>query len=447
MKINRHIHQTLRLKNFLATVLILTLLFTAAWLSRQYHTQIDLSANAGNTLSETSVKVLEKIPDAVIIKAFINEAALKRQLSQLLKRYQQVKANITVEFIDPKLALEQAREYNIGQQGAVVVEYRGRSEKITYVDETSLTNALLQLASTQELWITFLSGHGERSPAGLANFDLGLFGQELKKRRIKARTLSLTTVAAIPDNSSLLVLAGPAVALLPGELDIISQYINAGGNVLILTDPDNHYLADIEQQLGIHKLPGTLVDSSSGLYGIDNPSFVLTSEYEQHPVTLGFHNIAVFPLTAALQVEDENEYLSEALLSSDERSWTESGEIAGKIRFDADSEEREGPLDFAFALTRELNNGKQQRIIIIGDGDFLSNAYLGNVGNLELGLRMINWLTENDQFIDIPAKMTLGKTLQLSTVAIAIIGLGFLIILPAAFFVAGFIIWRKRKRR
>ncbi len=447
MKINRHIHQTLRLKSLLQTVLILMLLIMAAWLSRQYYRQIDLSANAGNTLSGASVKVLKKLPDPVIFKVFINEASLKRQISQLLARYQSIKKNITVEFIDPKSALKQAQKYNIGAMGAVVVEYHSRHQQITYVDETSLSNALLQLAGAQERWATFLTGHGERSPVGKANFDLGLFGKELEKRHIKAQPLNLAEIASIPDNSSLLVLAGPAVTLLPGEIKIISQYIHNGGNLLLLSDPDNPYLIDIENQLGIHKLPGTLVDSSSGLYGIDNPGFILTHDYKRHPVTRGFRNIAVFPFTAALQKDDESAYHNEALLSSSERSWTESGDIAGTIRFDADSVEHEGPLDFAFALTRELSHGKQQRIIVVGDGDFLSNAYINNVGNLELGLRMINWLTENDQFIDIPAKITYGKTLSLSTTTIAIIGLGFLLVLPILFFMTGFIIWRQRKRR
>ncbi len=447
MKINRHIHQSLRLKSFLQTVMIVIALIITAWLSRQYYSQIDLSANAENTLSEVSVKVLKKLPDPVIIKVFVSEAPLKRQISQLLARYQSVKNNITLEFFDPKQALEQARKYNIGSLGAVIVEYQGHNEKITYIDEPRLTNALLQLADTQQRWVTFLSGHGERSPVGKANFDLSLFAAELEKRHIKAQSLNLVAMNAIPDNSSLLILAGPAVALLPGEIKIISQYLHNGGNLLLLDDPDNTYLTPIENQLGIQKLPGILVDSSSGLYGIDDPSFILTHDYRSHPLTQGFKNIAVFPVTAALQSHSESEYLSEAFLESSEQSWTETGKISGTIRFDADGMEHEGPLDFAFALTRKLDNDKQQRIIVVGDGDFLSNAYLNNVGNRELGLRMINWLTENDQFIDVPAKITYGKTLAVSTLMMAIIGLGFLLVLPAVFFITGLIIWRKRKKR
>ena len=122
MKINRHIHQTLRLKSFLVTLLLLTLLAAVAWLGNRYPARIDLSFNAGNTLSEVSAKVLAEFDDSVSIRAFIKEPTLRRQISQLLSRYRQIKPDIEVEFIDPDQAPEQAREYQIGQQGAVVID-------------------------------------------------------------------------------------------------------------------------------------------------------------------------------------------------------------------------------------------------------------------------------------------------------------------------------------
>lgn len=448
MKINRHIHQTLRLKNLLLTLILLTCIAAMAWLSQRYPLRVDLSANAANTLSEASTKVLDKLSAPIQIKVYVQEATLRQHIARLLTRYQHHKADIAVEYIDPTTAPEQSRAHHIGPQGAVVVGYQGRSEQITFVDETSLTNALLRLAENQERWLTFLSGHGEPSPQGQANFDVGLFADALKKRGIHAQHINLAQLSAIPDNSSLLVLTSPEVALLPGELALISDYLDNGGNLLLFTDPDKRFLAPIEQRLNITKLPGKLVDARTSLYGIDDPTFVLAGDYTPHPVTQNFNNITLFPLCAALEfAEQDSEYEGIALLNSVRESWSETGPISGKIRFDADGEEREGPLTFAYALTRQLDSDRQQRIIVSGDGDFLSNAYLHNVGNLELGLRMINWLTENDRFIDIPSKVAPGKTLQLSTIAVGLIGFGFLLILPGLFLLIGLIIWRKRKQR
>jgi ABC-type uncharacterized transport system involved in gliding motility auxiliary subunit len=448
MKISKHIHQQIRLKNLLSTVALLLLLGTLAWFSNRYTIQTDVTSNAGNTLSTASQKLLESLPDKIQITAYIKkDPALRSQISQLADRYKRHKPDLTLTYIDPDSQPEKTRELNIASTGIILVEYQGRTEKLAFIDESSLTNALLQLANANERWVTFLTGHGERLPDGIANFDLGQFGKELERRKIRAQTINLATIPAIPDNSALLVITASSVPLLAGEIDLIKQYIRQGGNLLMLTDPDNQQLTSLQQLLGLRQLKGTIVDSRSKLYGIDDPSFVLASEYAPHPITKGFQTITVYPATAALEIGEETDFQTEALLSSAPQSWTETGVMAGKILFDADSDEKQGPLSFAYALTRDIDKKTQQRIVVVGDGDFLSNAYIGNVGNLDMGLRVINWLIHDDRFIDIPAKTTTDKILQLSQISIAIIGFGFLIIIPLLLMGAGFYIWRKRKQR
>lgn len=448
MKISQHIHQRIRIKNTLITVIILAVLIILASVSRAYKTELDLSANNSNTLSSASQKILATLSEPITVTAYIKEPGLQQQLAQLLNRYRRFKDDISIQFIDPTQVPEKARELNIGPQGAIIVDYQGRTEKLLYLDESTLSNALLQLAHNKERWVTFLTGHGERSPVGRANFDLGLFGTQLANHKIKVQTLNLAQFSTIPDNSSLLIIATPAVALLAGELTIIKNYINNGGNLLLLSDPDNPYLESIEQHLGITKLPGIIVDSSSSLYGIDDPSFVLISQYSHHPVTTNFNSITVFPISSALSFDnDETEFETEVLLSTTQKSWSETGNISGKIGFDIDTQEQQGPLSLGYSLTRDFSDKPQQRIAVLGDGDFLSNAYLGNVGNAELGFRMINWLTHDDQFIEIPKKIAPGKSLTLSTTSVAIIGFGFLLILPLLLMIIGLLIWRRRKQQ
>lgn len=448
MKLSPRIHQQLRLKNALVTLLLLCLLGTLAWLSTRYTAQIDITNNAGNTLSQASQKLLASLPDKVILTAYIKKGQpLRTQIAQLVDRYSRYKAELILTFIDPDLEPEKAREYNIGPEGIILVEYQGRTEKLTFIDESSLTNALLQLANANERWVTFLTGHGERSPNGIANFDLGQFGKELARRKINTQSINLATLPAIPDNSALLVITAPAVPFLAGETDIIKRYIQHNGNLLLLTDPDNQQLTVLQNYLGIHQLQGVIVDSSSKLYGINDPSFVLVSEYSQHPITKGFQTITLYPGVAALEIGRQTDFKAEVLLNSSVQSWTETGAIAGKISFNAASHEKHGPLTFAYALTRTINEEAQQRIVVAGDGDFLSNAYIVNVGNLDLGLRMVSWLIHEDRFIDIPAKTATDKSLQLTPTAVGVIGFGFLIIIPLLLVGTGFFIWHKRKQR
>jgi ABC-type uncharacterized transport system involved in gliding motility auxiliary subunit len=437
-----------RLKNSLITLLLVGLLGGLAVLSYYFTAQVDITGNSSNTLSEASQKVVVSLSDKLKITGYIKkDMGLRRQIEQLIDRYRVYKTDISLAFIDPASIPEKTRELNIGSEGGILIEYQGRVERLVLIDEQSLTNALLQLVNANERWVSFLSGHGERAATGIANFDLGTFGKTLDQHKIKAQTLNLATIPAIPDNSSLLVISAPAVSLMTGELTLIKQYLDKGGNLLLLTDPNNSQLTPLLDYLGIRVLEGTLVDGQSKLYGIDDPSFVLASEYSKHPITKGFQTITVYPTVSALEVEPTSPFESTALLSSAKQSWTETSPVSGKIRFDANSAEKAGPLNFAYALTRDMDKDKQQRIVVVGDGDFLSNTYIGNVGNLDMGLRMVNWLIHDDNFIDIPAKTTPDASLQLSNTTIAVLSFGFLIILPSALLLMGILVWRGRNQR
>jgi ABC-type uncharacterized transport system involved in gliding motility auxiliary subunit len=86
-------------------------------------------------------------------------------------------------------------------------------------------------------------------------------------------------------------------------------------------------------------------------------------------------------------------------------------------------------------------------VAIVGDGDFLSNAFLGNGGNLDLGLNLINWLSSDDELIAIPARTAPDTQLILSDTAVLVIGVGFLALLPLGLALTGVLVWYRRRRR
>ncbi|EIC30238.1 GldG family protein [Methylomicrobium album] len=448
MKLTRHVHRQIRLKNRLLTLLFLCAVGGAAWLSARHSYQADWTEARSNTLSPATRKLLQAMSGKVSVTAYIKTGLpIRLQIAHLVDRYTHLKPDLKLDFVDPNNDPQKARALNIGEEGLVVVEYQGRSEKLNFIDEAALTNALLQLTHAEDRWVSFLAGHGERSPDGEANFDLNRFNKELRRRRINAQTVNLAKLPAIPDNSSLLVIASPSVALLPGEAEIVKQYVQRGGNLLLLTDPGDKTLDFIWPLLGLHPLPGRIVDKAAKLAGINDPSFVIVGEYNRHPVTRNFRTLTVYPAAAGFDIAADIDFESAPLLNSGPESWTETGPLAGTIRFHPDSAEKQGPITLAYALTRNLENGSEQRVIVVGDGDFLANTYIDNAGNLDMGLRMINWLVHDDRFIDIPAKTAPDRTLKLTLTGIAVIGFGFLIVLPLGLLGTGFVVWRRRRRR
>ncbi len=461
MKITRTSRLLLGAQNITTVVLYLAALGLLAWLSARYTVQWDWTAGNRNTLAEASQRLLETLQGPVQITAFARENKLLREsISDLVGRYARYKSDLALDFVNPDTDPERVRRLGITLDGELVIEYRGRSEKLRELNEQALSNTLQRVVREEQRWIVFLSGHGERNPQGEANHDLGVFIRELEGKGLKTQRLNLSETPSIPENTSVLVIAAPQVNLLPGEVQLIRNYVDQGGNLLWLGDPgERHGLDPVAEALNVEFLPGTVVDATTQLFGIDDPAFALVTEYPSHAITRGFDGVTLFPQAAALEVKPSESWASAPFLKTLERSWTETGPIADEVRFDEGSEERQGPLTVGVAMERSLGSktptaeksagekGKQQRIIITGDGDFLSNAFLGNGGNLGLGLKMVNWLSHDNRFIEIQAKTAVDRSLTLSKTATLAIGLGFLFLLPLALLGSGIGIWLVRRRR
>ena len=457
MHVTRSSRRQLQLQNLMFVAGLLIFVGLLAWLSTRYSFDADWSSSGRNTLSIDSRQLLDEMPDPIHVTAFATENALVREhIGDLIGRYQRYKANVELTFVNPDAEPDRIRELGITLDGELLLAYQGRSEKVQSLSEQTLTNSLLRIARQKQRRVSFLSGHGERDPLGQANHDLGKFGQLLEQKGIVVDTLKLAETADIPADTNLLVIADPRVVLLPGEIQLVHRYLQAGGNLLWLVEPGAIAGLDpIAEALGIEFLPGTIVDATTQLFGIDNPAFALIPDYPMHPITREMTSLTLYPQASALDVSAPQEWQAEPLLTTLDRAWTEIGPISGTIRFDEDSDERMGPLDIGFVFSRMKNkkdsgdgeSSAEQRVIVIGDSDFLSNAYLGNGGNVELGLNLFNWLNHDDQFITVTARTASDVNLELGKTAQIIIGFGFLFGMPLLLLGSGVAIWWRRRNR
>jgi ABC-type uncharacterized transport system involved in gliding motility auxiliary subunit len=457
MQLTRSSRRQLQLQNLVFLTGLLVLVGLLAWLSTRYSYEADWTSSGRNTLSVDSSKLLDKMPGPIHITAFARETlGVRRHISGLVARYQRHKPDVELSFVNPDADPDRVRELGITLDGELLVAYQGRSEKVQDLSEQDLTNALLRIAHQKERRVVFLEGHGERDPHGQANHDLGKFGALLEQKGIGLETLTLAETPQIPADTSLLVIADPRTPLLVGEVQIINRYVREGGNFLWLAEPGNAAgLEAVAETLGVEFLPGVVVDATTQLFGIDDPAFALIPDYPMHAITREMNSLTLFPQAAALEVSVPEGWQGEPLLTTLDRAWTEIGERRGTIRFDPDSDERMGPLDIGFALHRPQQKSApsagerptEQRVVVIGDADFISNAFLGNGGNIDLGLSLFNWLNHDDSLVTITARTATDINLELSKTAQIMIGFGFLFGLPLLLLGAGLTIWWRRRRR
>jgi len=455
MRVTRTSRRQLQLQNLIFVIGLLVGIGLLAWLSTRYNTEADWTQGGRNTLSLDSRQLLDEMPGDIHVTAFATDnEAVRGHIRDLVERYQRHKPDVDLLFVNPDAEPERTRELGITLDGELLVAYQGRSEKVQALSEQSLTNALMRVARQKQRKVVFLAGHGERDPAGQANHDFGQFGKLLEQKGITLATLNLAEHPQIPADTNLLVIADARVALLTGEVHLLNNYVKQGGNLLWLAEPGKPAgLQPLAETLGVEFLPGVVVDATTQLFGIENPAFAIVPSYPVHPITRELNSLTLFPQAAALEVEPPDGWQAEPLLTTLDRSWTEIGPISGTIKFDKDSDERMGPLDIGYAFTRERkpagddDDAGEQRVVVIGDSDFLSNAYLGNAGNVSLGINLFNWLNHDDQFIAIAARTASDVNVELSRAAQIVIAFGFLFGLPLIMLAAGIGIWWRRRNR
>jgi len=451
MRLTSRARLWLKWQGYLTALLTVIVAALLAFLSTRYERTFDWTVAKRHTISEASRAVLAGLKEPVTVTAYVTERnPLREQIRFLIDRYQRVKSDINLEFVNPDTAPDRVRNAGIRFDGEMVVSYGNRDKHVESHTEQAISNVLQTLARGAERWVVFVKGHGERDLQGRANHDLGQFGEQIGNRGFKVQPLVLAEAGTIPDNTALLVIAGPQAAWLPAEVKAVEDYVTRSGNLLLLTEPGAQQgLEPLLQQLGVRVQTGTIIDPSTRQRDVDNAAIALVVRYPPHPATENFPFLTVFPLAAGLTTEAPEDWEAEPLLQTVEAAWSETGELNGNVVFDEGKDIR-GPLDIGVALTHERGDGKekrQQRIVVIGDGDFLSNTFLGNSGNLDLGLRLVTWLTGDDELIDIPARTAPDQTLNLSSGATLVIGLGFLFVLPLLLLGSGAAIWFKRRRR
>ena len=457
MKITTRTRLQSRLNSAIMALLIVAIAGLVAWLSTRYTVEFDWTRNGRHTLSEASNQVLARMEGPIAITAYSREEAVLRDaVRKFINRYQRIKPDTELHFVNPDVVPDEVRSLGISSYNELVIHYQGRSQHVQPGNEEEFTNALQRLARGAEHWLAFVEGHGERNPLGEANFDLKLWVQQLAHRGFKSQPINLANIHAIPENTRVLVIAGPQVDLLPGEIQLILDFVEQGGNLLWLSDPGPlHGLEALAEKLHVRQEAGVIIDVAGRVLGLEDPTIVIQTAglYPPHPATRDFSYTTLFPKAAALTADDKSPWRVQPLLTTGDHTWAETVVQEGEISFN-EEEDLKGPLNLGLTLERETGTApgenqspRTQRILITGDGDFLSNTYVANSGNLELGIRIVNWLSNDDNFIAIPAQIAPDTQLELSPLASGLIAFSFLIALPVLLFGSGAFIWWHRRKQ
>jgi ABC-type uncharacterized transport system involved in gliding motility auxiliary subunit len=460
MKINRKLRFQLLVQNSFFVVLFLLLVVLLGYVANQYRVAKDITQANRNILTQGSVNVIKQMKAPVNITVFAtkDDASsgdnFRKGMIDFVARYQREKKDISLTFINPSEEPKLAQDAGVKSDGEVIVEYQKRTEHITPpIAEQDMTNLLVRLSRTNQQAVMYLDGHGERNLLGVKNHDIGEFGKQLELKGFKFANPDLTIAQAVPSNGAMLVIASPQVDVSEVEAKKIKAYLESGGNLLWLLDDNNlRGLQEVADYLGLQVSPGITLDMASAQYGADaRVSFA--SLYGEHPITTNFMLRTLFPEAHEVSAKgtEENGWKVSNLVEVAPNGWLSSKKLAKDEKpIFSEAKDKRGPINIGVALERVYGK-KGQRVVVMGNANFLSNTFITNGGNLDLGVNIVNWLAGDDQLITIqpmPLKdinVSIPDTATARMVAWTVFH-SFQYFIPLGFLIAGFYFWWKRRK-
>ncbi len=437
--------------SLLMVLLFSVILVIVNFLAARHSIRWDLSEDQNFTLAPQTYRVLRTLPHNVKITVFTREKdAGYQSYKERLDNYRQASTKLSVEFIDPEKQPRIAQNYGIFRTDTAIFESNGQTIRVTSPSEVELTGALLRISKDVKKRIVFVEGHSERSLEDKERNGRSIAKEALIKQGYDVDTVSLLQETTVPSKTTVLVLAGPRRTVTKDEQDRIQTYIEKGGRLLVLVDPDTKTeLESLLTHWGLGLGPGVLVDLQDRLAQGDLTS-LLVRTFTKHEITQDLTSTVLFPLSRHLtfdeQLGKEWEYVPLAHTSANSGAETN---LQGRVVSLNEKEDVKGPLPMAAALApkKTPEEGKPRpAIVVIGNSTFATNAYFNFPGNSDFFLHTTAWLAEERDLISIAPKEPALRPFTPNPIQERALLYIQVIFLPLMTFLTGMMVWRKRRR-
>ncbi|MFO0774164.1 MAG: GldG family protein [Nitrospiraceae bacterium] len=433
------------------TVLFVTVLGIVNFLGARHSQRWDLSETQTFSLAPQTHKVLRGLSQDVSVTVFAQERSQGFNIYRdLLESYRGASDRLKVTFIDPERQPDEARKRGISRLNTAVVESGTETVRVTTPSEAELTSAIIRITRGTKKKILFLEGHGEHSLNDRERNGYDGAKEALTKQGYDVAPLSLLQESRVPEQASVVVVAGPQRRVTAEEKTRLKDYVAKGGRLLVMLDPDTTTdMGDLLAAWGVSVGPGVLVDLQDRLAQGDLTT-LLVRTFTEHEITQDLSAAALMPTTQHLTFKDEaaKDWEFVPLARTSPRSWAET-DLQGQVVAYSAEKDIQGPLPIAAALTPKQKPAEGQpnpAVLIVGNSTFASNTYLNFAGNTDLFLHMIGWLAQERDLVSITPKEPAFRPFTPNPMQASALFWLQVILLPASVFFYGLTVWRRRRR-
>lgn len=451
-------------------LVVLAILVAINYIGAKQNKRWDLTTSKAFSLSDQTRTILSKLDSPLQILVFAQEPDFPRYQDKL-KEYEYLSKKVSTEYVDPDKKPSVAKQNQIQQYGTIVFNYKGRTERVTSDTEQDITNGIIKVVSGQQRKVYFTQGHGEHDTTSSERDGYNGIAAALQRENYGVDKLVLAQTGAVPDDASVVVVAGPKTDFFPNEIDALKKFLDKQGKLLLMLDPPDKadgpqptQLIALAHDYGIDVGNNVVVDVSGmgRLIGTD-ASVPVAASYPSHPITKNgsFNYMTAFPMArSATPVSGGvNGHTAQPFVETSPRSWAETDIKAllttGQVSLDESKGDKKGPIDIGSAVSvpAASTDAKaapdapkpEARLAVMGDSDFASNAALGIQGNRDLFMNIVGWLSQQENLISIRPKEPDDRRVTLTATQQANINWLSIVVIPGFIFASGVYSWWRRR--
>ena len=493
-------------------LLVVALVGMVNYFGLKYYKRWDWTGTKLYSLSDKTLSVLkglDKNVDAVMLLQ--PGAPTYDPAKELLERYASASRHFSFRTVDAQRNIAEAKQlvdrFKLNSLDVIVFEagndrrlvqshdladfdysgmqYGAKPTMTAFKGEEAFTGAILALVEKEKPKVLFTKGHGELSLDDVEQTGMSQIRDLLGQENMDLDSWASLGQKDVPAGTDLLVVAGPKSSFLPPELETFGRYLDQGGRMLVLLDPELDQKGGVVEtglepwlaQHGVTVDDDLVVDPSATVpfYG-DETLFVRGSgtnpvvaslEQAQIPAIVSLaRSVRPGSVPAALEatplVETSSDGWGETDLAHLHSVAKDAKDVTGPVPVGVavaardqtkspeqlGEEEEENPEAAAEAAAAKPDpNAPKWRLVVYGDSDFASNALLGAAGNSNLVANTFNWLLERKNLLGIGPKKPEQVRLALTPGQLHAVTWGTLAGMPGLAILAGVAVWWRRRQR
>lgn len=441
-------------------------------------TKLDNSRSLIFSLSPQTSEIVSGLEEDITVYWIVQTGNEDDNLRYLLERYTELSSHVRIAMVDPDEQPTFIQKYNISTlyNNSFVVEsdvrYRyvgydqiylyengydpelpeDESEGliVSFAGESALTSAMNYVVTDNLPKLYNLTGHGENTLNATFSVDVGY-------ANITVADLSLVVAGGVPEDADCLLIYGPTSDISEQERDLLLDYLQNGGHMLLITDPplDAHLenLEAVMASYGVTTVEGVVIEGNSDYHAYQYPYYLMPG-MTSHPITDPLINggyQVLLPIAQGLNiaesVPDGREILS--LLDTSNQAYSKLAAY-DLTSYDKEDGDLDGPFSLAVNISEPAEGDRQTQIVWIGSSaiaDATANAYAAGA-NEDFFLNSLSLLCgagEND--LSIRAKVMEDPKLTFRNTTATLLTILIVGVVPLMYLGAGIMISVRRKRR